>query len=138
MFHSVKLQHPLGGIPMKTHSYLGIHHVQLAAPRGCEELARSFYQQKLGMEEINKPANLLTRGGVWFQCGLHQLHIGVQEDFTPARKAHPAFLVQGLEELRKRLAATGVIVIEDEPLPGNVRFFLEDPFGNRLEFLELV
>ncbi len=78
-------------------SYQGINHVQLAAPKGCETEARNFYGRLLKMEEIEKPENLKKRGGVWFQCGSHQVHIGVQEDFVPAKKAHPAFEVRNLD-----------------------------------------
>jgi catechol 2,3-dioxygenase-like lactoylglutathione lyase family enzyme len=114
----------------------GIDHIQLAAPEGCEEEARAFFAGLLGMREIPKPDNLRGRGGVWFQCGLQQLHIGVQRDFIPAAKAHPAFAVTNLAALRQRLEADGVPVRDDEPLPGAERFYASDPFGNRLEFLE--
>ncbi|WZY00013.1 VOC family protein [Bacillus sp. FSL W7-1360] len=115
--------------------YKGIDHVQLAAPKGSEEKARDFFGRILGMEEIPKPANLAKRGGVWFSCGQHQLHIGVQDDFAPAKKAHPAFHVANLEELRSTLTAAGVTVKDDEPLEGAERFYVDDPFGNRIEFL---
>ncbi|PYI53030.1 glyoxalase [Paenibacillus flagellatus] len=116
--------------------FLGIDHVQLAAPAGCEDEARRFFGGLLGMEEIAKPAQLLGRGGVWFRCGAHQLHVGVQADFVPAAKAHPAFEVQGLAALRSRLAAHDIAVIEDEPLEGVSRFHIRDPFGNRVELVE--
>jgi catechol 2,3-dioxygenase-like lactoylglutathione lyase family enzyme len=118
------------------YQYLGIDHVQLAAPRGCEDEAREFYGRKLGMQEIPKPPQLHGRGGVWFQSGIHQVHIGIQDDFHPARKAHPAFHVQMLADLRKHLNAQGVAVQDDEALEGADRFYVQDPFGNRLEFLE--
>lgn len=76
-------------------SFIGIDHVQLAAPPGCENEARAFYGNVLGWPELAKPANLLARGGVWFRCGSHEVHIGVQEDFRPAKKAHPGFAVSG-------------------------------------------
>jgi catechol 2,3-dioxygenase-like lactoylglutathione lyase family enzyme len=117
-------------------TYTGLDHVQIAAPAGCEEQARRFYVELLGMTEVQKPASLAKRGGVWFQAGNHQLHIGVQADFVAATKAHPAFQVENLLLLRDQLLAKGVFVIEDELLPGANRFYLDDPFGNRLEFLE--
>ncbi|UUZ91145.1 hypothetical protein LJK87_36305 [Paenibacillus sp. P25] len=85
--------------------YLGIDHVQLAAPAGCEEEARAFYHGVLGMPEIRKPESLQRRGGVWFVCGAQEVHIGVQADFVPAKKAHPAFLVKDLASLKERSAA---------------------------------
>lgn len=119
-----------------THAYLGLDHVQLAVPRGGEEEARGFYGELLGMKEIPKPAALLKRGGVWFQCGAHQLHIGIQDDFTAAAKAHPAFAVQGIAAMRSRLESHGIDIIEDVPLEGVARFHIRDPFGNRVEFVE--
>lgn len=113
-----------------------LHHVQLAMPRGGEDMARAFYNGVLGLEEIAKPANLAGRGGCWFQLGDRELHLGVEDDFRPARKAHPALQVKELEALRVRLLASGVAVREDEPLPGYRRCYADDPFGNRLEFLE--
>ncbi|KRW92214.1 glyoxalase [Alicyclobacillus tengchongensis] len=120
------------------YSFSGIDHVQLAAPKGSENEARKFFVDILGMAEILKPANLAKRGGVWFQTGIHQLHIGIQDDFVPAKKAHPAFHVKNLEALRERLVKHGVQVKEDEPLEGANRFYVDDPFGNRLEFLEWI
>lgn len=90
------------------------------------------------MEEIPKPENLAKRGGVWFRCGTDQLHIGIQEDFIPAKKAHPAFHVENLEELRDQILNQGIEVKEDEPLEGAKRFYVDDPFGNRLEFLQWI
>ncbi|WP_090395951.1 VOC family protein [Natribacillus halophilus] len=115
--------------------YKGIDHVQLAAPEGCEEKARGFFGDILGMSEIAKPENLARRGGVWFECGTQQLHIGIQKDFQPAKKAHPAFHVENLEHLRENLEHNNIEVKEDEPLKGAQRFYVNDPFGNRLEFL---
>ncbi|TVY09376.1 VOC family protein [Paenibacillus cremeus] len=121
---------------MTTHGYLGIDHVQLAAPQGCEDEARSFFGGLLGMKELPKPEALQKRGGVWFKCGSHELHIGVQDDYIPAVKAHPAFLVREIEALRGRLLDHGVEIKTDEPLAGMTRFHIQDPFGNRLEFVE--
>jgi catechol 2,3-dioxygenase-like lactoylglutathione lyase family enzyme len=114
---------------------LAIDHVQLAAPSGCEGAARKFFGELLGMEEIEKPEELRKRGGVWFQFGTQQLHIGVEDGFSPAKKAHPAFCVQHLALLKEQLVSAGLDV-KEEPLPGVQRFHVDDPFGNRLEFLE--
>ncbi|GMK45664.1 glyoxalase [Paenibacillus glycanilyticus] len=118
--------------------FIGIDHIQLAAPEGCERVARSFYADLLGWKEIAKPQNLMKRGGVWFQCGEHQVHIGVQNDFIPTRKAHPAFQVKNLNALREYLHQEGIRVMDDHARSdeGVMRFYLNDPFGNRLEFLE--
>ena len=88
------------------------------------------------MVEIEKPEPLRARGGCWFQCGEHQLHIGVEKDFRPARKAHPAFAVEDLDALRETLLRRSYPLIEDENLPHGRRFYSEDPWGNRIEFLE--
>ncbi|MGB9464030.1 MAG: VOC family protein [Candidatus Acidiferrum sp.] len=113
-----------------------IDHIQMAAPKGCEAAAREFYGSLLRLREIEKPVSLRGRGGCWFQCGDQQIHIGVEADFRPAKKAHAAFAVADLEKLRKALLARGVKIIDDDSLPGTRRFFAEDPWGNRLEFLE--
>jgi catechol 2,3-dioxygenase-like lactoylglutathione lyase family enzyme len=113
-----------------------LDHIQIAAPEGCEAAAREFYGSILGMEEIEKPPILRARGGCWFQCGYQQLHIGVERDFRPAKKAHPAFVVADLDELRGELAAQGIAVVDDRELPATRRFYAEDPWGNRLEFIE--
>jgi len=114
----------------------GLHHVQLAMPAGRENAAREFYSGILGLTEVPKPANLVPRGGVWFEGGTLRLHLGVEADFRPARKAHPALLVRGLPGLIRRLKACGVTVVTDEPLPGYDRVYISDPFGNRIELLE--
>ncbi len=112
-------------------------HIQIAAPAGCESAARDFYGSLLGMKEIEKPPVLRARGGCWFECGSQQLHIGVERDFRAARKAHPAFAVINLDELREALKDRGVAVVDDDNLPGARRFYAEDPWGNRLEFVEI-
>lgn len=113
-----------------------IHHLQIAGPVGCEAAAREFYGGILGMTEIEKPAALRARGGCWFQCGELQLHIGVEQEFRAATKAHPAFAVENLDELRQTLLQSGYVAIHDENLPGSRRFYSQDPWGNRLEFVE--
>ena len=115
---------------------LGFNHLQIAAPENSEDAARKFYGELLGLPEIPKPPELARRGGVWFECGDQQLHIGVEKDFSPAKKVHPAFTVIALDELRKRLEAAGHLTQSDTNLPGFRRFYAFDPFGNRLEFLE--
>lgn len=113
----------------------GIDHIQIAAPPSSEEMARQFYGEILGMEEIPKPENLQGRGGCWFQCGGQEVHIGIQHDFVAAKKAHPGFTVHALEQLKLRLQKAGYSVKEDAPIDGRSRFFTNDPFGNRIEFL---
>ena len=117
---------------------LRFHHVQLAMPVGGEEAAERFYSGLLGMERIPKPEHLAGRGGCWFRApeGAVELHLGVEEDFRAARKAHPAFGVDGLAELRQRLEEAGIEIVEDTQLEGHERFYASDPFGNRLEFIE--
>ncbi|MBT2758672.1 VOC family protein [Mesobacillus foraminis] len=116
----------------------GIDHVQLAAPKGSEEAARSFFAGILGMTEIDKPEKLRKRGGVWFQFGSSQLHIGIEEPFIPARKAHPAFATENLKSLRKHLRENNTAFLEDSSLPGADRIYINDPFGNRIEILEWI
>lgn len=112
-----------------------IHHVQLALPEGQEHLALAFYQGLLGLKQVSKPPILAARGGIWFASGSVRVHLGVEADFRPARKAHPAFLVSDVVELLAHLEASGVPVVRDDNLPGFVRGYVEDPFGNRIELL---
>jgi len=112
---------------------LGIDHAQVAAPRGCEAEARAFYGGLLGLEELEKPEPLRGRGGCWFRAGTHELHVGIEEPFAPARKAHPGFLVDDLAALTERLRGRGIEVTPDETIPGVERAYVADPFGNRLE-----
>jgi catechol 2,3-dioxygenase-like lactoylglutathione lyase family enzyme len=116
---------------------VGLDHVQVAAPSGCEPEARRFYGGLLGLPELEKPPALRGRGGAWFAAGAQQLHVGVQEPFAPAQKAHPALLVRvgALDRLADRLAAGGAKVKWDEEIAGVRRFFTEDPWGNRLELM---
>lgn len=115
-----------------------IHHVQIAIPRGGEEVARSFYGDILGLMEIPKPTNLQGRGGVWFETGNLQLHLGVDPDFHPARKAHIAFQITDLREIQEKLSVAGHNLVNGEPLEGYNRMYVTDPFGNRIELLELL
>ena len=118
-------------------SVVGLDHVQLAAPAGCEAAARRFFGDVLGLPEVEKPTPLRQRGGVWFSLGAQQLHVGVEDPFSPARKSHPALRVRAgeLDLLAARMAAAGAIVVWDDVLPDTRRFFSEDPWGNRIELL---
>jgi catechol 2,3-dioxygenase-like lactoylglutathione lyase family enzyme len=113
----------------------GLHHVQLAVPPGSEEQCRAFWGDLLGMTELAKPAVLAARGGCWFTGGGLEIHLGVEADFSPARKAHPGILIADLPALAARLEAAGADVSWDDALSGYDRFHSHDPFGNRLEFL---
>ena len=105
-------------------------------PRGEEETARGFFGNVLGMTEIDKPPGLLARGGAWFRAGDVELHIGVEDDFRPARKAHPVIVVTDLDDLVQRLGHAGQDIQWDANFPGFRRVYAHDPFGNRLEFLQ--
>ena len=115
---------------------LSLDHVQLAMPAGREDDARAFYSGLLGLEEQLKPANLAKRGGCWFGRGALKVHLGVEDEFRPAKKAHPAFLVDDLTGLRKTLELAGCQVVEDEPLERYDRIYVYDPFGNRIELMQ--
>jgi catechol 2,3-dioxygenase-like lactoylglutathione lyase family enzyme len=114
-----------------------LDHVQIAAPPDCEAKARRFFGDLLGLPEVEKPEPLRRRGGVWFAVGDHQLHIGVETEFVPARKAHPAFSLSpaDLDLLAERLTRAGLDLTWDTALPDQRRFYCQDPWGNRLEFL---
>jgi catechol 2,3-dioxygenase-like lactoylglutathione lyase family enzyme len=119
---------------------VGLDHVQVAAPPGCEDSARAFYGEALGLEEIPKPPLLAGRGGCWFRLGAHELHVGVADGFVPAAKAHPGIEVDSaaaLRELAQQLADAGVTVEWADPaeLGGRERFHVRDPWGNRLELV---
>jgi len=113
-----------------------IDHVQLAMPPGGETEARAFYERVLGIPEAPKPPNLAKRGGCWFVRDAVKIHLGVEDDFRPARKAHPALLVEDLSALKTLLAIAGYTTRTDEPLEGYDRIYVDDPFGNRLELME--
>lgn len=119
--------------------FLGLDHVQVAAPAGGEPEARRFYGELLGLRELPKPPDLAKRGGAWFELGAHQIHIGVEADFKAAKKAHPALMLRdeaALDALWERLSKAGVEVKKDgDRVEGVKRFFAFDPFGNRLELL---
>ncbi|MBV8690554.1 MAG: VOC family protein [Actinobacteria bacterium] len=113
-----------------------VDHVQLAMPAGREDEARAFYRDLLGLPETPKPPHLAKRGGCWFESATVKIHLGVEQDFRPARKAHPALLVQDLPALVKALREADVELVDDEPLEGYDRIYAYDPFGNRLELME--
>ena len=113
-----------------------LDHVQLAMPAGGETEARAFYAGVLGIPEVPKPPNLAPRGGCWFERDAVKIHLGVEADFRPARKAHPALLVEDLGALKTSIEAAGFLLRADEPLTGYDRVYVDDPFGNRIELLE--
>jgi catechol 2,3-dioxygenase-like lactoylglutathione lyase family enzyme len=112
-----------------------LDHVQLAIPPGSEDLCRAFYVGLLGMRELQKPPVLAARGGAWLASGPVQIHLGVEPEFRPARKAHPAVAVADIDGLAARLSGAGHDVVWDDAIPGLRRFYASDPVGNRLEFL---
>lgn len=114
----------------------GLEHVQLAMPAGAEDEATEFYEGLLGIPRVPKPAHLAARGGCWFESDRVKVHLGVDADFRPATKAHPAFLVDDLRALADRIAAAGFDVVDDEPLAGFDRIYVHDPFGNRIELMQ--
>jgi len=115
-----------------------LDHIQLAMPPGREAEARAFYADLLGIPEVPKPPHLARRGGCWFERGALRVHLGVETEFRPARKAHPAFLVDDLATLTMALEAAGFLVRTDEPLEGYERSYVNDPFGNRIELMQPV
>jgi catechol 2,3-dioxygenase-like lactoylglutathione lyase family enzyme len=114
---------------------LRLDHVQLAIPEGAEDLCRRFYVDLLGMTEVLKPASLAGRGGLWLESGSVRIHFGVEEDFRPARKAHPAIAVADLDGLARMMSEAGHEPAWDEAIPGVRRFYVQDPVGNRIEFM---
>jgi catechol 2,3-dioxygenase-like lactoylglutathione lyase family enzyme len=117
---------------------VSIDHVQLAMPPGGEPEARDFYVVVLGLEEVAKPAELAARGGCWFENATVHVHLGVESQFEPARKAHPAFRVTELTALLARARDRGVRVYDEAQLDGEHRAYLDDPFGNRIELIEVL
>lgn len=115
---------------------VGLDHIQIAMPVGGEELARRFYGEILGLAEVVKPPPLAVRGGCWFVGPGIQIHMGAEASFVPARKAHPAFLVADLAACQRALTAAGVAVRPDSEVPNVRRFYADDPFGNRIEFIQ--
>jgi len=113
-----------------------LDHIQLAMPPGREDDARAFYQGMLGIGEVTKPPHLAARGGCWFEQGDLKVHLGVETEFVPARKAHPAFIVDDLRGLARMLERGGYRVVEDQPLEGYDRLYADDPFGNRIELMQ--
>lgn len=115
---------------------VGIEHVQLAMPAGEEAAARAFYTGLLGLPERPKPSKLAARGGCWFEGSGVKVHLGVEADFRPAQKAHPALLVDDLAAMQTALEAAGLAITPDEPVGGRARFYVADPFGNRIELMQ--
>jgi len=124
------------GKPVVTPVVAGLDHIQLAMPGGQEDAAEEFYCAILGFERVPKPPHLELRGGCWFHSNGVNLHLGVDRKFVPARKAHPAFIVTSLQDVKLRLEAAGIEIMWDTQLSGFERFYASDPFGNRLEFME--
>ena len=114
-----------------------IDHIQLAIPAGQENNARRFYGDLLGMAEVVKPAQLAALGGCWFECNEIRVHLGIDPAFVPAKKAHPAFIVDDLEALCAVLEAAGYQTVQDQPLDGFLRRYVNDPFGNRIELMQV-
>jgi catechol 2,3-dioxygenase-like lactoylglutathione lyase family enzyme len=115
-----------------------LDHILLAMPAGRESDAREFYHGILGIPEATKPSDLAGRGGCWFENGELKIHLGVEKNFVPARKAHPAFLVDDLAALTSSLVKAGYPISNDVPLEGYNRIFVHDPFGNRIELMEVL
>ena len=115
---------------------VSLHHVQLAMPAGGEDQAREFYRDILGLPEQDKPVDMQRNGGCWFEEGAVRIHLGTEKDFRPARKAHPALMVQDFEQLFERCEAAGYLVERSNKIDGHARFFVDDPFGNRVEIIQ--
>jgi catechol 2,3-dioxygenase-like lactoylglutathione lyase family enzyme len=115
-----------------------IDHVQLAMPPGAEDVAGTFYDGLLGITHVPKPPHLAARGGCWFENQRVKLHLGVEQGFRPATKAHPGLVVSDLPALLEVLRRAGVTIVDDEPLEGYERVYVHDPFGNRIELMEPV
>jgi catechol 2,3-dioxygenase-like lactoylglutathione lyase family enzyme len=126
---------PYDSVATSTDFHLGLHHVQLAIPPGSEPECRRFYVEILGLREVRKPPVLAARGGLWVRGDGLEIHLGVEQDFRPARKAHPGILVGPLDELARRLTEADIELSWDEEFPGFRRFYAFDCVGNRLEFM---
>lgn len=113
-----------------------LDHIQIAIPEGGEATAREFWIDALGLKELSKPEPLRERGGLWLSLGQVELHLGIEKEFSPARKAHPGFAVDDLDAVAAQIEASGQTPRWDTTLKDRRRFFTEDPFGNRLEFLQ--
>ncbi len=113
-----------------------IDHVQIAIPAGGEAAAREFYGKALGLNEVEKPPVLAKRGGAWFENGDIKIHLGVDADFIPAKKAHVCFVVDDLSKIESVMAGQGFEVKPDTAIENLKRFFTKDPFGNRIEIME--
>jgi catechol 2,3-dioxygenase-like lactoylglutathione lyase family enzyme len=113
----------------------GLHHVQLAMPEAGESRARGFYDELLDIPECRKPATLQNKGGCWFENDNVRVHLGVEGDFRPARKAHPAFQTADFYMLMEKLEKAGCLIVSAEAIDHHSRFFVDDPFGNRIEFI---
>jgi catechol 2,3-dioxygenase-like lactoylglutathione lyase family enzyme len=121
---------------MRTLPFTAIDHVQLAMPARGEEEAREFYGRLLGMVEIPKPVELAKGGGAWFTSGAVQIHLGIEADFRPAKKAHPALKCSDYDAMLVKLRVAGISIQEDRNVPGVERCHIEDPFGNRIELIK--
>ena len=116
---------------------ISLHHVQLAMPAGGEDQARAFYGTLLGLTERRKPENMQQNGGCWFEQDSVRVHLGIEEGFRPALKAHPAFMVSGFRQLREKLLDADCNLREANKIDDSARFFVDDPFGNRIEFIDV-
>ncbi|WFR95839.1 VOC family protein [Rhizobium tumorigenes] len=116
---------------------VGIDHIQLAMPAGQEHVARAFYSGLLGLTELKKPPHLAPRGGCWFGMDKVKIHLGVEPDFIPAKKAHPGLLVDDLASLCSTLQNAGYETMADQPLEGFTRVYVNDPFGKRIELMQV-
>ncbi len=114
---------------------ISLHHVQIAMPMGGEDRARAFYGAMIGLTETPKPEDMRKRGGCWFEGGTARIHLGIEEDFRPARKAHPALQISDFIALKQKLLDAGYEISPDNPIDGLSRFFVDDPFGNKVEII---
>ncbi len=118
---------------------LRLHHAQITIPKGAEEQGRDFYCKLLGLSEIEKPESLQGRGGFWLQVGDRQVHVGTEDGVDrKATKAHLAYEVDDIEAWQARLREHGIVILDAVPIPGYARFEIRDPFGNRVEFIQIL